>query len=168
MVSAQLFALRTYSIAKAKMVTNAGARKAEDQLRDAIRSASSVYIGKYTSFSTNFSSGSFPSISSGLFQGNAIEIFPTTNSTPYIICRVNTTTGELQYYDSNLTNAQVLARNIINKTNFFSESYQGTVFSNNAANSTIRMTLIFDQNVYSTSQGNVNDYYQITMRATVR
>jgi hypothetical protein len=171
MVSSQIFALRTYSIAEAKMVSAAGARKAEGLVRDAVRSGSASFVGNYTSFNNmTFTTNSFPDVTNGVQQGNALLVRTTTNLAPFLVFYLNVPTGELKLYDSNLqSNIILVAENIANTNIFSAENYLGQTLTNNQDNHTIRLTLQFYQRVYSVSaNNNINSYYGFTVRATQR
>lgn len=169
MVSAQIYGMRVYSLAATKLVATAGARHAMDEIRDQIREANEVDIG-------NCASGwaSFSYITNGAQQGNAVEIFPTTNSTPYLIYYLQTGgTNELMLYNSSVGTAVPLASYVTNQVLFDAEDVWGNVLTNNVNNRVIRMTLQFSQWEYPVVRAggtNLNSYdlYQLRMRATRR
>lgn len=169
MISAQIYGMRVYTLTATKLVATAGARHAMDEIRDQIRGANEVDIG-------NCASGwaSFSFVTNGAQQGNAVEIFPTTNSTPYLIYYLQTGgTNQLMLYNSDQSNAVPLASYITNQVLFDAEDLRGNILSNNVNNRIIRMTLQFSQWQYPIGRiGNTNlnsyDLYQLRMRATRR
>jgi len=169
MVSAQLWGMRTYTLAKIKLTDTAAARNAMNNIRDNIRQAQAVYVGNYASFTNmTFGTNAFPSISSGAQQGNALMVLTTTNLSPFIVFYLNVPTKQLKAYDSSRTNIEILAGNIIDTNIFDAESYTGSVLTNNQDNRTIRMKLEFYQSGYLGTHNTIGDYYQLTMRATER
>lgn len=170
MVSAQIYGMRVYTLAATKLVATSGARQAVNALRDQIREANDVDIGNCSS-----DWSSFVCTTNGTQRGNAVEIFPTTNSTPYLICYLDTqtSTNKLILYTSSLGTTQILADYITNNIIFDAEDLWGNVLTNNVNNRVIKMTLQFSQWEYPIARiGSTNfnsfDYYQLRTRATRR
>jgi type II secretory pathway pseudopilin PulG len=169
MVSAQIYGMRVYTLAATKLVATANGRHAMDEIRDQIRGASEVDIGNCSSDWTSFSY-----ITNGAQQGNALEIFPTTNSTPYLIVYLQTGgTNQLMLYNSSLDTAQQLANYITNQIVFDAEDLWGNIQTNNVDNRVIRVTLQFSQWEYPIGRvGGTNfnsyDLYQLRSRITRR
>lgn len=170
MVSAQLYSMRVYTLAATKLVATAGARQVMNDLRDQIRDANTVYIGNCTSDWTTYAD-----VTNGNQAGNAVEIYPTTNSTPYLICYLDSTTStnRLMLYTSSAGTVQELASYITNQVVFDAEDLYGNVLTNNQNNRVIRMTLQFSQWEYPIAHiGGTNfnsyDYYQLRTRVTRR
>jgi len=167
MVTSQLFGLRVYTNSSAKLSAIADARKAMNHFRDHVRESESLLVGDYSSFPVN-TSNAFPGVSSGLQQGNALEVFPTTNSTPFLIYYVDDSTNQLKLYDSSLDTTRVLANDVTNTVVFDAEDFQGNVLSNNQDNRVIRMTLEFYRREYFVGRTNYYNFYRLSMRATER
>lgn len=170
MVAAQIYGMRVYTLAATKLVATGGARAATSDLRDQIREANLVYIGNCSS---NWMT--YMDVTNGYQEGNAVEIYPTTNSTPYLICYLDATTGtnRLMLYSSSLGTAQQLANYITNQVVFDAEDLYGNILTNNQNNRVIRMTLQFSEWEYPIAHiGGTNfnsyDYYQLRMRVTRR
>lgn len=171
MVAAQIYGMRVYTLVATKLVATASARQVMNQLRDQIREANSVYIG-------NCSSGwaTYTDVTNGNQQGNALEIYPTTNSTPYLICYLTTTAGttnQLMLYNSDLGTVQQLANYITNKVVFDAEDMYGNILTNYQNNRVIRTTLQFSQWEYPIAHmGGTNfdayNFYQLRTCATRR
>lgn len=171
MVSAQIYGMRVYTLAATKLVATADARKAMNGLRDQIRQANALYVGNCSSDYTTYAdcTNGTPQ------QGNALEIYPTTNSTPYLICYLDTSTStnKLMLYDSSLGTASELAGYLTNMVLFDAEDLHGNIITDNQNDRVIRMTLQFSQWEYPIAHiGGTNynsyDYYQLRMRATRR
>lgn len=170
MVSAQIYGMRVYTLAATKLVATAGARAAMNQIRDQIREANEVDIGNCSS-----DWSSFVCVTNGTQQGNAVQIFPTTNSTPYLICYLDTTTStnKLILYSSSLGTSQLLAGYITNTIVFDAEDLWGNILTNNVNNRVIKMTMQFYEWEYPIARiGGTNfneyDYYQLRTRITRR
>lgn len=169
MVSAQIYGMRVYTLAATKLVATSDGRHAIDDLRDQIREASEVDIGNCSS-----DWSSFNYITNGAQQGNAVEIFPTTNSTPYVIVYLQTGgTNRLMLYNSTVGTVQRLANYVTNQVVFDAEDLWGNVQSNNVNNRVIRVTLQFSQWEYPIGYvggTNFNSYnlYQLRTRITRR
>jgi hypothetical protein len=172
MVAVQIFALRINHFTTDKLMAAGGSSKAMDQICNHIRSAQFLQVGN---LSTN--NYSFASIANGSSQqGNALEVFPTTNSTPYTIYYLNTGTHNLYYITNGQTATagspgKLLASWITNNPCFWSENFQGTINTTTnpfAAdeNCTIRMVWNFRQ--YASDNHNTNEFYIFQARATPR
>src|ERR1039457_7664229 len=82
MVAVQIFGLRIYTLAATKLVATAGGRQAMNQIRDQIRGGKMVYVGNCSSPINS----SFALIgTTNAQQGNALIIYPSTNTTWYSI-----------------------------------------------------------------------------------
>lgn len=74
MVSLQIFGLRVYTLAATKISATTSGRQVLNDIRDRIRSAQVVWVGTY-------SNSAFSQIPLGTVQqGNALQIFSTTNT----------------------------------------------------------------------------------------
>lgn len=170
MVSAQIYGMRVYTLAATKLVATAGARQVLNQLRDQIREANVVYIGNCSSDWT-----SYVDVTNGYQEGNAIEIYPTTNSTPYLICYSDTTTGtnQLMLYNSSLGTVQQVAGYITNQIVFDAEDLYGNILTNNQNNRVIAIKMQFSQWAFPIARirgTNFNEfqYYQLQTKVTRR
>jgi hypothetical protein len=165
MVTVQIFGLRVYTLSSTKLIATNGGRKVMNNIRDPIRSASSVIVGFYTN--------SFSAIPSGSLQiGNAIQIYPPTNSVVtnnYIIFYQNPASSNLCYVTNNITT--VLADFVTNYLCFQAEDYQGNILSNYLNNPVIRVELDFNQWEFPVIGGgfaSAYDCYHLRTRVTRR
>jgi type II secretory pathway pseudopilin PulG len=173
MVSVQLFGLRIYTLEATKLVATAGARAALNSMRDQIREAKTVYVGNCSTESTS----SFALINfTNAQQGDALIVYPTTNTTGYTVFYLDTNTGTNCLMQFNVTNGAVtytnqLASYITNSIIFDAESwgFPGTIATNYTAldnRELIRVTLQFSQWEYPIAYiggttFNAFDYYQL-------
>ena len=167
MISVQLYGLRVYNLATTKVKATTNGREAINAVRDQLRSAQNVYIGYYTN-------SAFVTNGSGASQiGNAIQIFPTTNTSP--------STAIVYYQDPATTsfkmvtnNVETVVVNLITNFNCFqAEDYRGNILTNSGQNNpVIDITLMFSQLAFPTGYGaggaNVFDYYRLRTRITMR
>lgn len=163
-LTGHLTGIRLFQMTKAKLGGTDDARGAISRLIDEIRPAKLVRLGQG-------SANSFTACGlNAAQQGNAIQIYPTTATNNYI-----------RYYlasDNTLHRAasdgsinQVLAHFITNQTIFTSESYNGTILTNNENNRVIGLTLQFYQIQYPIvriGQGQLYDFYQLRTKITRR
>ncbi len=79
-IAIQIFALRVYQLAATKISATAYGRKALNQIRDDIRQAKTLRVGNVPTSGdpTLFS----PTTNNTAAQGNALQIFQTTNGAP--------------------------------------------------------------------------------------
>lgn len=171
MIAVQMFVMRINNFTTDKLLAAGGSSKAMDKICNQIRGAQFVRVG-------NINSSAFTPIANGsLQQGTALQVFPTTNSTPYTIFYLNPATDNLY----SITNGQapssanpgtLLASWITNSPCFWSENYQGTVNTTTnpfaaGENCTIRMVWNFRQ--YATDRKNLSyEFYTFQTRATPR
>jgi type II secretory pathway pseudopilin PulG len=176
MVAIQIFGLRVYTLAATKLSATAGARKALNQIRDDIREAKTLQVGN---LQTAGSPTSFQAISgTNGAQGDALQIFQTTNSIPYSIYYLDTSaaTNYLRAYivTSAATNTITLAGYITNTIVFDAEDFQGNIMTNSLKNNQVyRLTLQFYEWEYPIAfVGGIGlnsyDYYQLRTRVCRR
>lgn len=163
-ITGHLAGVRMFQLTKAKLGGTDDARTAITRLIDEIRTAKLVKLG--TGSANSFTACGVNAAQ----QGNAIEIYPTTATNNYVryflagdntLCRMPS--------GSNVT--QVLAHYITNQTIFTSESFNGTVLTNNENNRVIGLTLQFYQIQYPViriGQGHLYDFYQLRTKITRR
>lgn len=156
--------VRMFQLTKAKLGGTDDARGAVTRLIEEIRAAKLVKLGAGTANSFT------PCGVNAAQQGNSIQIYPTTSTNDYVryflagdntLCRLSS--------GSNVT--QVLAHYITNQTIFTSESFNGTVLTNNENNRVIGLTLQFYQIQYPVIRigpGNLYDFYQLRTKITRR
>ena len=173
MVSSQIYGMRVYTLTATKLASTAGARQVLTSLRDQIREANLVYIGNCSSDWTTYTD-----ITNGYQQGNAIEIYPTTNSTPYLICYLDTTTStnRLMLYNSG-TNGEGATRDlcdyITNTMVFDAEDGYGNMLTNNQNNRVIGIKMQFSKWAFPIARirgTNFNEFqfYQLRTKAARR
>ncbi len=164
-VGANIFGLRLYGITKAKLGASDEAREAVSRLVNEVRGAKIVRVG-------NGGLSTFSPIAMGQPQaGNALQIFPTTNSTPFI----------RYYWDSNDTrfkrttdgtgSSVVVANFITHQIVFRAEDHLGNVMTNGQNNRVINLKLEFYQIQYpivNIGPGGLFDYYKLETRITRR
>ncbi len=168
MISVQIYGLRVYNFATAEVRATTSGRQAVNDIRDHIRSAQTIYVGYYSNnvFFTN---------ASGINQiGNAIQVYPTTN----------TAAGNPVVYFQDPTNLNlsmasngvvtVLVNLITNYYCFQAEDFRGNVLTNALQNNpVIDVTLLFSQLAFPIGyKGGVPadayNYYRLRTRITMR
>jgi hypothetical protein len=172
----QLFGLRIYTLAATKLVATAGGRKALNQIRDQIRGSKMVFVGSCS----NAVSSSFQLISTNApQQGNALIIYPTTNSTWYSVYYLDTSTTTNRLIQFNVSNSittyytKTLATYVTNQIIFDARDWQNNIVSNEQCLDNrllIEVTLQFSQWEYPIAKvgpsggWNAYDYYQLRTR----
>ena len=175
MVGVQIFGLRIYTLAATKLVATAGGRQALNQIRDQIRGCKMVYVG-------NCSSPSYSSFAligtTNAQQGNALIIYPTTNTTWYSIYYLDTSTTTSRLTQFNVSNSvttytKTLAKYVTNQIVFDARDWQNRIVSNEACLDNrllIEVTMQFSQWEYPIAKvgpangWNAYDYYQLRTR----
>jgi len=180
LVAVQLFGLRIYTLAATKLVATAGGRQALNQIRDQIRGSKMVFVGNCSSAV----SSSFQLISTNASQqGNALIIYPTTNTTWYTVYyldfnnnpSIRYTNRLIQFNVSNTTTTtytKTLARYVTNQIVFDARDWNNVVVSNETCLDNrllIQVTMQFSQWEYPIAKiggvgYNAYDYYQLRTR----
>jgi type II secretory pathway pseudopilin PulG len=178
MVAVQIFGLRIYTLAATKLVATAGGRQALNQIRDQIREGKMVYIGTCSSVS----SSSFQLITNTQpQQGNALIIYPTTNTASYSVYYLDTSTTTNRLIQFNATNiagswiityTNTLAKYLTNQIVFDARDFQNNIVTNEQSLDNrllIEVTMQFSQWEYPIAFVggvglNAYDYYQLRTR----
>lgn len=165
LVSVQLFGMRLISISETKLSATATGRRALNAVRDEIRSGKILVVG-------NGDDATFTPIADGVAHvGNALQIYPTTNTANYIRYYMDTSAEQLKRITSSNTTAQVIANFATNQLAFAAEDFRGNVQTNNVNNRVIRLNLEFYQwefPVASVGAGGMYDYYHLQTRIARR
>ncbi|MGB8369614.1 MAG: PilW family protein [Limisphaerales bacterium] len=174
MVAVQIFGLRIYTVAATKLVATTGGRQALNQIRDQIREGKMVYVGNcsaplYSSFTLIGTTNSQ--------QGNALIIYPTTNTgwcSIYYLDTSTTTNRLLQFNVSNnvTTYTNTLAKYLTNQIVFDARDWKNTILTNDQSLDNrllIEVTMQFSQWEYPIAFVggvglNAYDYYQLRTR----
>lgn len=154
----QLFGLRTYTIAHAKLAAADNSRKGLNQVRDEVRSGKLLYVGNGNASAFSFLPDNTPRV------GNALMIYPTPQTNTFTYYFVDTNGCCLNRMTSGSTRVEVLSQFVTNVLAFQAEDFQGNVATNDVNNRVIRITLQFYQWEYPILQAGINcryDYYQI-------
>ncbi len=175
MVAVQVFGLRIYTLAATKLSATAGGREALNQIRDQIREGRTVNVGSCSSAV----SSSFHLITNAAQQGNALIIYPATNTTWYSIYYLDTNIANnfrlIQFNVSNniTTYTNTLALYLTNNIVFDARDWQNNIVTNEQSldnRSLIGVTMQFSQWEYPIAKvgpsnaWNAYDYYQLRTR----
>ncbi|MBI1177227.1 hypothetical protein GC207_07280 [bacterium] len=164
-VGANIFGLRLYGITKAKLGASDEARGAISRLVNEVRSAKSVRvgIGSLTGF-TNIPMGEVQA-------GNALQIYPTTNTASYIRYFWDSADSRFKRTTDAGGSSIVVANFISNQVVFRAEDHLGHVLTTGQNNRVIDLKLEFFQIQYpivNIGPGGLFDYYKLETRITRR
>jgi len=171
-IAVQIFGLRIYTLAATKLVATSGGRQALNQIRDQIREGKMVYVGTCSSSVGS----SFQQLSNVVLQGNALIVYPTTNTSYYSVfyLDINSTAKNLiQFTVSNNATiySKTLASYITNSDVFDAQDWNNNIVTNEQVLDNrvlIEVKMQFSQWEYpiATVGGNANayDYYQLRTR----
>ena len=159
-VSANLFGLRMYQIEQNKLNASDEARRIVGVLMDEIHSCESFQIGTFTNIT-------FTGLPLGTPQiGPALIVYPTTNTTNYIMYFVNTPDRTFRRATSLPGSMRVVAQSVTNATDLFrAQDYLGNVLTNMQNNTVLHVKLEFYQ---PTRFGVPPDYYKLETSVTPR
>lgn len=156
MVSLQVFGFKMNALAASKLKSTVYSLKTLNQIRKQVRSANSVAVGNgdRTSFTNNTS-------------GNALQIYPTTNTDNYIRFYLVPNTTALYVLNSASNNPTLIATNITNGVVFQMVDFQGNLLTNSQEHYAVKMKLQFAQLSFSVPSYNY-DYYTLQTVMTPR
>jgi prepilin-type N-terminal cleavage/methylation domain-containing protein len=141
-IAANLFGLRMFKITETKLNAITWSRQAIEKLSAEVRTSNSVFIRNIT---TN---GVLEELLDGeTQQGNALQIYPTTDTNNYTVYFVNLLdeTFRQTVATPNGTNTVILADAVTNTIAFAAQDFSGNVLTNNQNNRGIHLTLEFYQ-----------------------
>jgi hypothetical protein len=171
-IAVQVFGLRIYTLAATKLVATSGGRKALNAIRDQIREGKMVYVGTCSTTSGS----SFQQLTNVAQQGNALIVYPTTNTTAYSVFYLDTSTTTNSLVQFNVSNSvttytNILASYITNQIVFDARNWNNIIVTNEQSLDNrllIEVTMQFSQWEYpiATVGGGVNayDFYQLRTR----
>ncbi|HZR20622.1 MAG TPA: hypothetical protein VFE51_25290 [Verrucomicrobiae bacterium] len=134
-------------------------RQALAHLIEEVRSAKSIQVGSGT-VSTFTIAGP-----TNTQSGNAIRIFPGTNTSQYIYYFYDSSSSTLNKKSLQATNTAVVANTVTNATVFYMQDFSGTVLTNNQNNAVLRVLLQMKRSQPITG---ASDPYQIEAKITRR
>jgi prepilin-type N-terminal cleavage/methylation domain-containing protein len=141
--SANLFGLRMFQFNQSKLTATEWSRKTFGKFADEVRASNSLTI---LNVDTN---GNFTGLLDGeLQQGNALQIYPTTNTDSYTMYFINLsdeTFRQTEAISSVGTNTVILADSVTNAIIFSAQDLSGNVLTNGLNNRMIHLTLEFYQ-----------------------
>lgn len=136
-VSAHLFGLRMSKLAESRLKANDSARKAVGTMADEIRKCKSTCVG-------NVSNGVFVALLDGEPQsGTSLLIYPTTNTSNFIVYFLNASDQTFQRTTSTPGTARLLAQGVTNTVIFQAQDCHRNVLTNSQNNRVIHFDLEF-------------------------
>lgn len=158
-VFANLYGLSMFRITQTKLSATDDARKTIGQLTEEIRTCKKSWVG-------NVKNGSFVQLLDGEKRvGNALMIFPTTNTANYILYFVNPADQTFRRTTSKPVVTTILAESITNTIVFSERSHSGKILTNNQNNYLVQFNLEFFQ---PKRHLQVSDYYKLETSVTRR
>jgi hypothetical protein len=164
-VYTQLFGIRMFNVTSTRVSASDNARKVLNRVRDDVRSGKLLYVGSGSS--TDFTHV----VLNSLHQGNALQIYPTTDTNVFIRYYVDTASQTLRRTTSGTGQVQVLAPYLTNQIAFIAEDFKGRPLTNDQNNRVIKMVLDFYQWEFPVAQagaGAFYDSYHLQTRITRR
>ena len=141
-IAANLFGLRMFQVTQNKLNVTTWARQTVEQITTEVHACNAMWVGNIT---TN-------SVFEGLLdgetqQGNALWIYPTTDTNTYTIYFVNASdqTFRQTLHAPSGTNTVILADSVTNLMIFTAQDFSGNVLTNSENNRVIHLTLEFYQ-----------------------
>jgi prepilin-type N-terminal cleavage/methylation domain-containing protein len=158
-LTAHMWGLRISLFDQRKLMATDWSRRTFGQITEQVQECNSVQVG-------SISNGVFQGLLDGeAQQGSALLIYPTTNTTSYIVYFVNGTNQLLCSVATPSTNSTVILADSVTNCLFSAQDFSGNVLSNSLNNRVINVSLGFYQPTnYLVSE----DSYQLEMSATRR
>src|SRR5579862_1210444 len=158
-VSLQVLGLRMNAISASKMESTQASLKTLNTVRDSVLAASSVQVG-------NGDSNTFTVTGT---IGNALQVYPTTNSSNYLRFFLSTDDNKLCELNDDNTNKvlTMIAPNVTNESVFQTVDFQGNTSTSSREHYAIKMMLQFSQLDYKVPT-NKWEYYTLETEMTPR
>lgn len=180
MVYTQIFGLRLYTLAATKLSATQGCLKALNQVRDQAREAKMLNVGTCAN-----SPASFNPLGLTNYQvGNALVIYPTTDTNDYQLIYLDSSNNLVEYSTTNYgTNfsTTILASYITNTDIFTAQDYAGNTLTNEDQLQSIgnRLVIYMKLQFYeweypiafvgtNSGYGNMYNYFQLRTKITRR
>jgi hypothetical protein len=152
-VYSQLFGMRMFNVTSTRVSASDNARKVLDRVREEVRSGKMLYVG-------NGDSAHFTNVAqNGLRQGNALQIYPTTDTNVFTRFYLDTSSHSLRRVVNGSTQSQILAPYLTNRIAFVAEDCAGHTLTNDQNNRVIKMALDFYQWEFPVAQAGAGAYY---------
>ena len=158
-LSCHLAGLRLTGFVQPKIENSEYARKTISRMIEEVRCATTVQVGTGTVSAFTVSAVNKPQV------GNAIRVYPSTNTNSFIYYFTDTNTWTVQRTDLGSSNALTIATRVTNITVFSMENFGGTVLTNPQNNSVMSVLL---QMRRDTTVSGVSDTAQIRSKITRR
>lgn len=162
-IQLHLFGLQQNELVESKLGASDEARISFGKMLNDIRGAKMWRIG-------DVSGGAFTAIPNGtLQQGSAVQIYPTTNSTSYVLYYFDTDAKQLRRKTSDSNAYRVIASHLTNSMFFSAEDYLGNVKTDLSYKYVIHARMEFYQYQYPTTRvgpGCLYDYYKLEFKAS--
>lgn len=158
-----VFGLRMFYQTRMSLEATDESRKVLGNLREEIRGCTMVQVG-------TGSHTAFKEIPDDTKQiGNALQIFPGTNTNSYIIYYRHTD-ETMRKWSTASGRLETLAHNVTNVAVFKATDYGGIVLTNNENNRVVEIALKFLQQrgQNAAHRGGLHNYYQVETKATRR
>ena len=140
-IAANLFGVRMFQITETKLNVTQWSRQTTDKMATEVHACKSVWVGNI-----NVTNGEFEGLLDGeTQQGTSLLIYPTTNTTNYILYFVKPSDQTFRRTTDQPDSAQVLADSVTNTIIFTAQDFSGNVLTNNQNNRVIHLTLEFYQ-----------------------
>jgi len=164
-ISSHIFGLKLNEATRAKLSASDAARNAINKLVADVRSAKSIQVG-------NGTYAAFTALADGqIQQGAALRIYPTTNTSSYIVYYRDNSDSTLKRATTSAPTPRVVAEFLTNTVVFTSENYDNVILSDSQNNRVIGVSMQFYQIQYpvvTVGQGGYFDYYQVKTKITRR
>ena len=158
-LAANLFGLRMFQINGTKLNITTWARQTVEKMVTEVHSCNSVSVGYITN-------GVFEGLLNGeTQQGTAMLVYPTTNTTNYIVYYLNLPDQTFRRTTQQAGSAEILADSVTNTIAFTAQDFSGNILTNNLNNRVIHLTLEFYQPARFLEGA---DYYRLETSITRR
>jgi hypothetical protein len=160
MVSANVFGLKMFQIEQTRLNASDQARGIVGVMMDEIHECQTFQIGAFTN-------GTFTGLAPGVRQiGPALIVYPTTNTTNFIMYFVNPPDQTFRRATSIPGSTRILAQSVTNTADLFrAQDYLGNILTNTQDNTVLHLKLEFYQ---AARFGVTPDYYKLETSTTRR
>jgi prepilin-type N-terminal cleavage/methylation domain-containing protein len=150
-LGASLLGLKMMQVNETKLAATDWSRRTFGKFTDEVHSSTTIYVG-------NMDNGTFTGLIPGeAQQGNALMIYPTTNTASYVLYYLDPNAQQF-WRTTDQTNTTLLAESVTNTDVFSSQDFTGNVLTNFASSQVVHLKLqIYQPGHYLAAP----DYYQL-------
>lgn len=142
-LTAHLFGLRMFQVNETKLTSTGWSRTTFSRIADEVRSCDTMAVGNLNATNSNFEG----LLDGEVQQGNGLLIYPTTNTSSYILYFLNSKDQTFRRTTEQSGSAVILASMVTNNLIFSAQDFSGNLLTSSSSSKSpvIHLSLDFNQ-----------------------